>query len=260
MLEGIECSEIPYLQDILNFLPIEPNDDEDIQTYIQNVISLVTVNYKYEQYQFAYFGLHLLYMTYIYSTIWKISKINSARYSDAVVFVRPYSNRERDFDIENINSIFEYSLIPEKDIPRIFKLIDLDKSQISNVRGLVDIRNDMAHASGKFKILNEENFSIRANSIFASIKNIHNSMDRQIRLWFKKILIDYCNGEFKEYKDIKDIISEQMIQNFNLSINELLICKEMSVKDMITEQRILASKLRKFKSAVLSYCEDLGYS
>ena len=194
MTDIFDSSEVPYLQDIINYLPIDPIDEEDVITYIENITNLITVNYKYGQYQFAYFGLHLLYMTYIYCTVWKISRILPERYSDAVVFARTYSNREKDMDIDNIGTIFQYSLIPEKDISKIFKIIDLDKSQISNVGILVDVRNEMAHASGKFEILTEDNFSVKANTILNSIRNIHNMMDKQIRKWFKQILSSYCMG------------------------------------------------------------------
>ena len=96
MAEDIDYTEIPYLQEILNYLPINPNDEEDINSYINNITSLIAVNYKYEQYQFAYFGVHLLYMTYIYCTAWKISQIVPERYQDVIVFARPYSGREKD--------------------------------------------------------------------------------------------------------------------------------------------------------------------
>ena len=247
MTDIFDSSEVPYLQDLINYLPIDPIDEEDVITYIENITNLITVNYKYGQYQFAYFGLHLLYMTYIYCTVWKISRILPERYSDAVVFARTYSNREKDMDIDNIGTIFQYSLIPEKDISKIFKIIDLDKSQISNVGILVDVRNEMAHASGKFEILTEDNFSVKANTILNSIRNIHNRMDKQIRKWFKQILSSYCMGEFSEYDNIEDIIVEQMVQNFKLSMNEILICNEMSVKELINENNKWEEILKGFK-------------
>lgn len=119
----VDYTEVPYLQEILNYLPIDPADEEDVNNYIQNITNLIAVNYKYGQYQFAYFGLHLLYMTYIYCTAWKIGQIEPERYKDAIVFARPYNGRERDLKIEDADSIFAYSLIPEKDIARLFKII-----------------------------------------------------------------------------------------------------------------------------------------
>ena len=49
--DDVDFAEVPHLQDILNFLPISPDDEEDVLNYIRNVTNLIAVNYKYEQYQ-----------------------------------------------------------------------------------------------------------------------------------------------------------------------------------------------------------------
>ena len=258
MMDALDdYTEVPYLNELLSYLPIDAIDKEDITTYIQNIIKLVTTNYKYEQYQFAYFGLHLLFMIYIYSTVWKISKISEERYVDTVIFARAYNNRK--LDLCNIESIFEYSLIPEKELPKILKLIDLDQAQIINISGLVDDRNDMAHATGKFDILTEEKFKIKAHSICTSIRNIHKCLNNQIRIWFQEILIRYSEGEFDEYSQIRDIIFEQMIQQFYLSVNELLICNEMSIHSLLLSKPERGDELKKFKIELKNFCEIRGY-
>jgi len=259
MSDVVDYTEVPYLQEILNYLPIDPADEEDVINYIQNITNLIAVNYKYGQYQFAYFGLHLLYMTYIYCTAWKIGQIEPERYKDAIVFARPYNGRERDLKIEDADSIFAYSLIPEKDIARLFKIIELDRSQISAVGDLVDTRNEMAHASGKFEILTEDGFDAKANSVLTSMSCIHRCMDKPIRKWFSEVLLSFCQGEYDGYDNPKDVISEQMIQSFKLSANELLVCNEMSVSSLITAHRGYQAKLRAFKTAVTEHCQEMGY-
>ena len=258
MSDVVDYTEVPYLQEILNFLPINPDDEEDVINYIQNITNLVAVNYKYGQYQFAYFGIHLLYMTYIYCTAWKISQIEPERYKDAIVFARAYSGREKDLKIEDAESVFAYSLMPEKDIARLFKIIELDKSQISVVSDLVDTRNEMAHASGKFEILTEDSFDVKVNGLLTSMK-IHRNMDRPIRKWFQQVLLSFCAGEYEGYDKPQDFVFEQMIQSFKLSTNELLVCNEMSVSALITAHRGYQAKLKEFKKAVTEYCHELGY-
>lgn len=259
MSDVVDYTEVPYLQEILNFLPINPDDEEDVINYIQNITNLVAVNYKYGQYQFAYFGIHLLYMTYIYCTAWKISQIEPERYKDAIVFARAYSGREKDLKIEEAESVFAYSLMPEKDIARLFKIIELDKSQISVVSDLVDTRNEMAHASGKFEILTEDSFDVKVNGLLTSMKTIHQNMDRPIRKWFQQVLLSFCAGEYEGYDKPQDFVFEQMIQSFKLSTNELLVCNEMSVSALITAHRGYQAKLKEFKKAVTEYCQELGY-
>lgn len=259
MSDVVDYTEVPYLQEILNYLPIDPADEEDVINYIQNVTSLIAVNYKYEQYQFAFFGIHLLYMTYIYCTAWKISQIESDRYKDAIIYARPYSGREKEFQIEEPESVFAYSLMPESDIAKIFRIINLDNSQITNVGEYVKTRNEMAHASGKFEIPNEESFDTKAHTLYISIKNIHNKMDTCIRKWYGQVLLSFCRGEYEGYDNPRDVISEQMIQSFKLSVNELLVCNEMSISSLITAHRGYQTKLKDFKKAVTNHCQEMGY-
>lgn len=259
MPDNVDFTEVPHLQDILSFLPINPDDEEDIVNYIQNITNLIAVNYKYGQYQFAYFGVHLLYMTYIYCTAWKISQIEPERYKDAIVFARSYSGREKDFKIEDADSVFVYSLMPEKDIAKLFKIIELDNSQISFVGDLVDTRNEMAHASGKFKILTEDSYDVQVNSVITSMKNVHKGIVPLIRKWYGQVLISFYKGEYEGYDEPKDFITEQMIHSFKLSTNELLICNEMSVSSLITEHRGYGTKLKEFKKVLADYCQEMGY-
>lgn len=255
--DTVDYTEVPHLQEVLSYLPINPEDEEDIVNYVQNITNLIAVNYKYGQYQFAYFGVHLLYMTYIYCTAWKIGQIEPRRYKDAIVFARPYNGRERDLRIEDAETVFAYSLIPEKDIARLFKIIDLDHSQISIVGDLVDIRNEMAHASGKFDILTEDGFDAKAHSILTSISSIHRCMDKFIRKWFSDVLLRFCRNEYDGYENPKDIIVEQMIQSFKMSMNELLVCNEMSVSNLITEYRDYQPQPKSFKEDLKDYCQEL---
>lgn len=62
-----------------------------------------------------------------------------------------------------------------------------------------------------------------------------------------------------KYDNPKDVISEQMIQSFKLSVNELLVCNEMSVSGLITAHRGYQTKLKDFKKAVSDHCQEMGY-
>lgn len=259
MLDTVDYTEVPLLEEILNFLPINPEDEEDVVNYIQNITNLIAVNYKYSQYQFAYFGVHLLYMTYVYCTAWKIAQIEPDRYKDVIIFARAYNGREKDLKINEANSIFAYSLMPENDIAKIFKIIELDKSKIDDVSDIVKVRNEMAHASGKFGILTENSFNTKMNTILKSMESINKCMNKPIRKWFSQILLSFCIGKYDEYDNSKDFILEQMIPSFKLSINELIVCNEMSVSKLITEHRGYEAKLKEFKKVMKEYCQETGY-
>ena len=84
-------------------------------------------------------------------------------------------------------------------------------------------------------------------------------MNKPIRKWYEQVLLSFCAGEYEGYSEPRDIISEQMIQSFKLSANELLICNEMSVSGLITVHRGYQTKLKDFKNMVTLYCQELGY-
>jgi len=153
--------------------------------------------------------------------------------------------------------VFDYSLIPEKDLPNILKIIGLDSMQVRKITGLVEDRNEMSRANGRFTLLNEESFRISANGIIDSVSNIHKCMDRQIRKWFADFLIRYCNNEFAEYSEISDIFTEQMIEDFGLSVKELLVCNEMSIKVLVSEKPDFRNSLQEFKQTPKEYCEAM---
>lgn len=84
-------------------------------------------------------------------------------------------------------------------------------------------------------------------------------MDKSIRKWYEQILLSFCTGKYEEYDEPDDFISERMIPSFKLSVNELLVCNEMSVSELITAHRQYESKLKSFKKAVSSHCQEMGY-
>ena len=252
-LANLDFIDVPYLEELQSYLPIRAIDKEDVDAYLKSVTDSVVLNYGGEQYQFAYFGLHLLYMTYVYFSVKKTSTIIPERYKDAMILARPYHGEKVDFD--NINSAFVYSLMPEKELPKVLKIIGFGDDKISEIGGLVSKRDDMAHATGSLAIKNEQGFFSEAGRLCASARNIHRCMDGQIRNWFKDFLLRYCNNEFEEYDEVSDIITEQMIEGFNLSSQELSVCNAMSLKSLIQEHPEFNQKLLEFKSTLKKYCD-----
>lgn len=107
-----------------------------------------------------------------------------------------------------------------------------------------------------------ERFGEFANILFLKLISESeqiNCMDKLIRKWCKEVLLSFCCGEYDGYDNPKDVIAEQMIQSFKLSVNELLVCNEMSVSSLITEHRGYQTKLKDFKKAISDHCQEMGY-
>ena len=106
------------------------------------------------------------------------------------------------------------------------------------------------------RIFDEANNMLRGEGLRAGIERFGEFANI---LFLKEVLLSFCCGEYDGYDNPKDVIAEQMIQSFKLSVNELLVCNEMSVSSLITEHRGYQTKLKDFKKAISDHCQEMGY-
>jgi hypothetical protein len=216
------------LYEILEYLPI---DDIEVNDYVSPLFDSANVTYEKEQYQFSYFAVHLIFMTYIYSTVWKIGQFHKDNYEHSLLFARPYNGKEVDF--KEVTSVFKYSHLPEKDIFEFFTLIGLENGFIKSTKKLIDYRNEMAHATGKIEISSEEKFSLAIDEILSVTAKIHEKLSLTIRDWYRQELLHYAKNELDEqYSSILDYINNNFIKTLSFSQRELLVCKEFGLNKL----------------------------
>jgi len=214
--------------ELYEYMPIE---DVEISDYTKPLFNSVNVTYEKEQYQFSYFAVHLIFMTYIYSTVWKIRQFHKENYEHSLLFARPYNGSE--VNLKEISSIFEFSHLPEKDIFEFFALIGLENSYIKSTKKLIKYRNEMAHATGRFQIATENDYDNAIKEIVNVTVKIHEKLSLTIRDWYKQELVHYAKTELDEqYSSIHDYIDNIFIKTLSFSQRELLVCKEFGLNKL----------------------------
>jgi hypothetical protein len=214
--------------EILEYLPIS---DVEVNDYVSPLFNSAIVTYEKEEYQFSYFAIHLIFMTYIYLTVWKISQFHKDKYEHSLLFARPYNGKEVDF--KEIKTIFDFSHLPEKDIFEFFALIGVDNGYIKSTKKLIDYRNDMAHATGKIQIYSEEKFNIAITEVLSVTKKIHEKLTLTIRAWYNEELRNYAkNGLPENYSTPSDYITEGFIKNLSFSKKDLEVCKDFGLNKL----------------------------
>ncbi len=210
---------------LLDYLPI---DDAEINNYVNPLFNSAQVTYDKEQYQFSYFAVHLIFMTYIYLTVWKISQFHKEKFEHSLLFARPYNGS--DVNLKQVRSIFDYSHLPEKDIFELFSLIGLDNGYIKSTKKLIDSRNDMAHATGKIQILDMRHFDDAIAGLLGVCLTIQKNMDETIKKWYKNKLLDFAKSGVLEEKTLPaDFIDEILIGNLSFSKKDLFACSECGI-------------------------------
>lgn len=213
--------------EIGNYLPFY---DVEVSDYVKPLFDSAIATFEKEQFQFSYFAIHLIFMTYIYSAVWKIGQFHKEKYEHSLLFVRPYRGKENKVDFKQVKSIFEYSLLPEKDIFEFFRLIELDNGYIQSTKKLIEDRNDMAHATGKIKISSSADYFNAIKDILSVIYQIHKRLTFTLRNWYHDELLTYAkNGLNEEYDSINDYLESVFFDDYHLSRNEFLACKEYGV-------------------------------
>lgn len=131
--------------EIHKYLPIRKGIIED--QYISHLWNVfMTLDSSNEIVQpFMIMPFHLLFMLALQYRVLRISRELNKSYLLAFTIK---TGRGTEALCEP-TSVFDFSLLQERTLPDLFRLIDLDKHSISRIKKLVDYRNDnLAHANG----------------------------------------------------------------------------------------------------------------
>lgn len=242
-----------------SYFPIE---DNDVTNYISNISSSMISTFEKEEYQFSYFSLHLMFMTYVYCSIWKISKFHTERYKDSLLFARLYNGSK--VDLKNAKSVFDYSHLPEKDIFDFFSLIELDNGYIKSIKDLVDKRNNMAHATGNIEIRTLVQFEEEVKRFSNIFNKINSQMENITKSIYETLLIDFSKNKFDRVAnpDIIDIIDSILISEKSFSLKELCTCTQFGTSKFSREKgkygllKEECLKIKDFHTELVKFYED----
>jgi hypothetical protein len=98
-------------------------------------------------------------------------------------------------------SVFDFSLLQERTLPDLFRLISLDESLIINIKKLVDYRNDkLAHANGGIA----QEFNLKIEEYLECLREVQKkflTLNNLVANEFKlEMSSDDAPGEFIEIK------------------------------------------------------------
>lgn len=143
-----------HIKTLTGFFPLDKVDWETgtYDQYLYDLIKTVLDNYVTGNYQVSYFYAHLIFMSYVYYSVEKVFQFRPDRMKDVFYPINAYNGRQDKPDIENYNSVYEFSKIPEKEIFKVFYVMGMDISQIRGMSSYVSRRDGYAHATGEGNI------------------------------------------------------------------------------------------------------------
>jgi len=176
--------------------------------YINFLWETFCANYEKEKYQFAFIAYHMLFMSFVYFSIWKI-KINREKdFAKALIgFSKDLEN-----DMLNASTPFEFSKINESSIFRFFKLVGCKNDKIGEFTKIVKTRNDISHSNGNIFFNSQDSLDEKVNEVLQCMFKVQEHTECIIENIFKQFLENNWNSNDREWLDDGDQIRETLIR------------------------------------------------
>jgi DNA-binding FrmR family transcriptional regulator len=231
---------------ILEFLPNsfrEPGEQE----YISFLWSAFESNYEHESYQFAMLPYHMLYMSFVYFSVWQIKLMQPRDFENAAIFV---PQKER--DILQATSPFTFSVVNERSIFRFLKLIGCADQHTGSFAKLVDVRNDLAHSNGLINCRDQSAADLRVADVMRQVRAIQGHMKPLLHQCLSQFLLESCAEEEMEYDNPTDQIRELLVHKHYFSLKDIEACRSFDVQTLSNRPRFEAIK-NLFDTFLLAY-------
>lgn len=220
---------------ILEYLPNsfrEPGEQE----YINFLWDAFASNYENEKYQFAMLPYHMLYMSFVYFSVWQIKLIRSRDFGHATIFIP-----EKERGILQATSPFTFSVVNERSIFRFLKLIGCDDQDTGSFASLVKVRNDLAHSNGLINCKDQTAADRRIADVMRQVRAIQSHMTPLLHECLSQFLLESCAEEDSmEYDNPEDQIRELLVHKHYFSLKDIEACRSFDIQTLAAQPRFEA--------------------
>lgn len=218
--------------EILNYLPIRFKQQSE-EEYMKFLWESFQSNYENEKYQFSFLAYHMLFMSFVYFSIWQIKTIRNNDFEKIRLGFKE--------DIGKATSPFGFSVEDERKIFDLLKYLCVShsdvKALIGNYKKLVDERNNIAHANGNIPFRNETYLSTKITEIIRYTHEIQQYSKPIIMERFASFLIESQDEEIRQFYDLSEQINEVLIHENYLSKKDLDFCLGYDIANLADQPK-----------------------
>lgn len=198
-------------QSILDYLPNYYCTEKE-QEYLSFLWDTFVCNYENEKYQFSFLAYHMLFMMFVYFSIWKIKTVRPECFQKALI------GFGKDIEKKFMDAVtpFSFSELNERSIFRFFKLIGFDNGKIGQWIKIIDKRNDVAHSNGNIFFESQEQLDEKIANIIECVDQIQQNM--------KDILFAIYENSLKEEDESFEHFQEVLLRQNYFSQQDMKTC------------------------------------
>ena len=213
--------------ELRDYLPLSFTSPKE-QEYVTFLWDAFETNYTHGKYQFAFLAYHMLTMSFIYFNIWQIKKMEPKNFEMSLIGF----GKDVEKELIASTSPFAFSIVKERSILRILKLIDCDNSKIGTYAKMVDDRNKTAHPNGHIFFSTQAALDIKITEIIRVVEEIQTHSKPVIERCYREFLLCSHNHEERQYSDVTDQIREVLIHENYMSQMDIKLCLAHDLSDL----------------------------
>ncbi|MGU5753863.1 hypothetical protein ACV1EG_13495 [Aeromonas caviae] len=203
--------------EIHDYLPLAyPSAGEG--EYIRFVWEAFESNYVAGKYQFAMLAFHMLYMSYVYFSVWQIRQAKPEAFTHAVLF------QQKEKELLTASSPFTFSEVNERSIFKFLRLAGCENQHIGKFQKLVDQRNEIAHPNGNIFFSDQATADQRIEEVMQQIRRIQAHMPSVLHACLLQFLRDSANPDEREIADSAVHVEMSFLHKHYLSRKDIEAC------------------------------------
>lgn len=211
---------------IFSYLPIRYRTDEEVE-YVQYLWRAFENNYKNELYQFAFMSYHMLFMCFVYFTIWKIKSIHPEDFDKISLGFHEC--------LTKASSPLSYAEENESKILQIFKFWGINE-RIGEFRNLVKDRNNIAHANGNIFYKDQQSIDCKIADVIKFCDEIQQKTKQTIEQSYKKFLSENHSVEDSPYSTLEELLSDEFYNRHYISEKDMQLCCNCNILSLSSSE------------------------
>ena len=239
---------------IRDYLPNSFKNRNDGE-YIAFLWDAFESNYLNSKYQFAMLACHMLYMSFVYFSVWQIKLSRPDDYKKAAVFLANRNLAEN--DLLGASSPFTLSKLEERTIFRLLRLTGCESADVKPFAQLVNERNEIAHSNGNIFYSDQTAADRKIAEFLKQMEAIQNHLRPVLHECFSRFLSDSHDPENRQYVEDADQIREALIHENYFSQKDIEACVNFDIDTLAGNENFSAIKAL-FDSFVQAYHADMA--
>ena len=239
-------------QPILEYLPASYKNRSE-GDYITFLWEAFETNYQSGKYQFAVLACHMLYMSFVYFSVWQIKHAHAEEYKQASIFLA--GRKLSEDDLMGLTSPFSLSKIEERTIFRMLRLAGCGHDEIKPFTKLVDERNEIAHPNGNIFFSDQKSADAKIAEVLTQMDAIQTHMRPVIHDCLRRFLLESWNPDKREYHEPTDQIREVLIHANYFSQKDIEAALLFDINTLRTHEQFDVIMLL-FDNFVVEYKRD----